>query len=82
MFTWRIHMDIHPETKKLLENSNTLLLAHWHGHELALIHLVKKLKIATITSSSKDSQIVAGVIRKLGGQSSKALHQNLEFVDC
>lgn len=71
MATWRVKVQYHPEAKMLLDSKSPLLLAHWHGHELALIHLVKSLKLATLTSKSKDGQRVAGLIDMLGGVSSK-----------
>lgn len=71
MFTWRVDWQIHPKTKSLLDNHQPLVLAHWHGDELALIHLVKPLRLATMTSTSRDGQAIDFVIRMLGGTSSK-----------
>lgn len=71
MFSWRIRIDYHPDAKKLINDKSPIILAHWHGHELALIHLVKSLRLATITSQSKDGRTVGGVINYLGGTSSK-----------
>lgn len=71
MFTWRVDWQIHPETKKLMTQHHPIVLAHWHGDELALIHLVKKLKLATMTSTSRDGNAIDFVIRMLGGTSSK-----------
>lgn len=47
------------------------LLAHWHGDELAVLHLVSRLHLATMTSTSSDGQIIDYVIRRLGGVTSR-----------
>jgi lysophospholipid acyltransferase (LPLAT)-like uncharacterized protein len=70
-FTWRIRVDA-PE--KLLEIKNSkepLIFAHWHRDELALVHFVPSYRIATMTSTSRDGQLMDYVIRKLGGATSK-----------
>lgn len=68
---WRIRLEEHPEVSKLIKEQSPLILAHWHGDELALIHLVRRLKLATMTSTSKDGQIVDYVIHRLGGETSR-----------
>ena len=55
----------------LLQKSSPLILAHWHGDELALIHLVKRYRLATMTSTSSDGSLVNYVIEKLGGATSR-----------
>lgn len=62
---------MHPSAQTLVDNKSPVVLAHWHGDELALTYLVKRLKLATMTSTSKDGQIMDYVIRKLGGVTSK-----------
>lgn len=71
MATWRIRIHYHPEAKRLVDSDKPVLLAHWHGHELALVHLVKHLHLATLASKSKDGRVMAGVIERLGGQTTK-----------
>ncbi|MCB0391722.1 MAG: DUF374 domain-containing protein [Bdellovibrionales bacterium] len=48
-----------------------MILAHWHGDELAVLHLVKVFKLATMTSTSKDGHLIDFVIRKMGGATSR-----------
>jgi hypothetical protein len=68
--SWR--KKIHEEVSiKDLQKDSTLIFAHWHGDELCLMPLVSKFKLATMTSLSKDGQLVEFVIQKLGGVSSK-----------
>lgn len=69
--TWRIQYSEHPAAARLIAERKPVLLAHWHGDELAIIHLVKKLKLATMTSTSKDGSLVDYVIQRLGGHTSR-----------
>ncbi|RME16318.1 MAG: DUF374 domain-containing protein [Bdellovibrio sp.] len=70
-WSWRITVEEHPFVSKLLKEKRPIILAHWHGDELALIHLVKPYKLATMTSQSQDGEIVNFVINKLGGATSR-----------
>lgn len=69
--TWRFEVVEPPEMTEYLKNNKPFLLAHWHGDELALISLSKKYKIATITSTSKDGELVNTVLRLLGAKTSR-----------
>lgn len=64
---WRVTVILDPQTEKMIENREPVILAHWHGDEYSLIHLVKKFKLATMTSTSRDGDRVDFVIRKFGG---------------
>lgn len=57
-------------SKKVLEKK-PIILAHFHGDELALVALTPKYKIATMTSTSKDGEIMNTVLRLLGGKTSR-----------
>lgn len=52
-------------------SEKSLIFAHWHRDELCVLPLVGQLKIATMTSTSKDGQLIDHVIRKFGGATSK-----------
>lgn len=54
-----------------IKNREPIILAHWHGDELALTFLVRRYRLATMTSTSKDGQLMDFVIRKLGGHTSR-----------
>lgn len=69
--TWRVRFVKHPESENLIQHKKPVLLAHWHGDELALIHLVKVLGLATMTSTSRDGASVDYIIRRLGGFTSR-----------
>ena len=57
--------------KQLLAERKPFLLAHWHGDELVLISLAKRYRIATITSTSKDGELMNQVLIWLGAATSR-----------
>ncbi len=57
-----------PSLKDRIENKKPFILAHFHGDELALIHLARRYRIATLSSKSKDGAIMSFVLRRLGAQ--------------
>lgn len=69
--TWRVVVDEPESMKKSLQNKEPLIFAHWHGDEVALIYLVGRYRIATITSTSKDGEMMNTVIRLLGGATTR-----------
>lgn len=69
--SWRTQIEIHPEVRRMFDQHQPVIFAHWHGHELAIIQLVSPYRIATMTSTSKDGSLVDSVIRKLGGATSR-----------
>ena len=69
--TWRIERHIHPETATLVESKSPLIFAHWHGDELTLLTQIRHFKIATMTSKSKDGELINSVLLKLGALTSR-----------
>lgn len=69
--SWKKVIHEPPELLDALKNKAPLIFAHWHGHELAIVHLVHRYKLATMTSTSKDGQLIDSVIQRLGGKTSK-----------
>lgn len=65
--TWRVTVDEPESMKNSIQRKEPLIFAHWHGDEVALIYLVGRYRIATITSTSKDGEMMNTVIRLLGG---------------
>lgn len=57
--------------KQAFKERRPFILAHWHGDELCLIHLTKPYRIATITSHSKDGELMTKVVHWLGGATSR-----------
>jgi lysophospholipid acyltransferase (LPLAT)-like uncharacterized protein len=69
--TWRLKC-IEPESlTQAKKNGEKLIFAHWHGDELKIVPLVTPYRIATMTSTSKDGQLIDFAIRRLGGATSK-----------
>ena len=54
-----------------LKNKKPVVLAHWHGDELALVSIVKRYSIATIASQSKDGELMAKVLKWMGAKTSR-----------
>ncbi|RYZ92064.1 MAG: DUF374 domain-containing protein [Proteobacteria bacterium] len=54
--------------KAALKNKTPFLMAHWHGDEIALLHLTSRYQIATMTSQSKDGQMMDVILRLLGAK--------------
>lgn len=58
-----------PESmKQAMREKKPFILAHWHGDEIALIHLSKHYGIATMISQSKDGQMMGVLLRLLGAK--------------
>ncbi|WP_413559220.1 lysophospholipid acyltransferase family protein [Bdellovibrio sp. HCB209] len=70
-WTWRVRLSEPESLKKSLDNKNPVVLAHWHGDELALLSIVKRYRIATIASQSKDGELMATVLKWMGAKTSR-----------
>ena len=70
-WTWRCTLIEHPDFQKAIQERRPMVLAHWHGDELALISLVKRYRICTMVSTSKDGEIMNRVLHFLGGTTSR-----------
>ena len=69
--TWRVQIIEPPELIELKNDNKSFILAHWHGDELAVLFLVKHFGLATMTSTSKDGELINHVIYKIGGKTSR-----------
>src|SRR4051812_27558365 len=70
-WTWRMELLESPDLLQAKQNGELLIFAHWHGDELCIVPLVTSFKIATMTSTSKDGQLIDFTIRRLGGATSR-----------
>lgn len=70
-FTWRVSIQEPEEMTSELQTNQSVILAHFHGDELMLISLAKKYKIATMTSTSKDGEIMNTALHLLGAKTSR-----------
>lgn len=66
--TWKVSVHEPKALTERLSNKKAVLLAHWHGDELALIQLSARYQIATLSSHSKDGSIMTIVLKLLGAQ--------------
>ena len=69
--TWRTTVYESDQLKQDLKNKRPIIFAHWHGDELAIVQLIPRYKLSTMTSTSKDGQLIDFAIRKLGGKTSR-----------
>lgn len=69
--TWKVKIHEPEELKKDLAQNKSVIFGHFHGDELVLISLVKKYKISTMTSTSKDGEIMNTALKLLGAKTSR-----------
>ncbi|MEQ1722113.1 MAG: DUF374 domain-containing protein [Pseudobdellovibrio sp.] len=73
LISWSWRIQIH-EPQRLIEstkNKTPFVLAHFHGDEIALLFLVKRYKLATMISTSKDGEMMNTIYNLLGGKTSR-----------
>ncbi|MDQ5980948.1 MAG: hypothetical protein QG602_3926 [Verrucomicrobiota bacterium] len=69
--TWRTTVVHSKAFQAMLDNKRPCVLAHWHRDELAVVRYVGTYRVATLTSNSRDGQLIDFVIRHLGGVTAK-----------
>ncbi len=69
--TWKFKITEPHEMTEELRQKKGIILAHFHGDEIALISLTKRYKIATMTSTSKDGEIMNTTLNLLGAKTSR-----------
>lgn len=69
--TWRVRIIEPDSLKNALKKHEPVILSHWHGDELALISIVKRYRIATIASQSKDGELMSKVLKWMGAKTSR-----------
>lgn len=61
-----------PESlQQALKDRKAFLMAHWHGDEIALIQLCRRYHIATMSSQSKDGQMMSVILHLLGAKTTQ-----------
>ncbi len=70
-WTWRLSVVEPDSVKKLIRERAPVVFAHWHGGELCLVPMVRPYRIATMTSTSKDGELMDFVINRFGGKTSR-----------
>ncbi len=69
--TWRVRIHHSPAFAAKLHGGEPVVFAHWHGDELAILHLLKPYRACAMVSTSKDGEIMAEAIRLLGAKTSR-----------
>ncbi|OFZ28826.1 MAG: hypothetical protein A2622_05265 [Bdellovibrionales bacterium RIFCSPHIGHO2_01_FULL_40_29] len=69
--TWRVRVVEDEALRSDIQNKQAVILSHFHQDELVLISLAPRYKIATMTSTSKDGEIMTTVLRLLGARISR-----------
>jgi lysophospholipid acyltransferase (LPLAT)-like uncharacterized protein len=70
-WSWKITIYEPPEMVEYLKKKQGIILAHWHRDELALMQICRRYKLATIVSTSKDGELMNGVLRLNGVATSR-----------
>jgi lysophospholipid acyltransferase (LPLAT)-like uncharacterized protein len=66
--TWRVTSRGPQSMDDALRERRPIILAHWHGDLFALACLVKRYRLVTIASRSKDGRIMGTLLRLLGAK--------------
>lgn len=69
--TWRVRLIDSVDLQSAIKQKKQYILAIWHGDELALISQTKKYSPCTMTSMSKDGELMDYVLQKLGMQTAR-----------
>ncbi len=67
-FTWKIEVRESEPLKELLKKDKIFVVAHWHGEELGILHLLKRYRVACMVSQSFDGELVARMIHHFGSE--------------
>lgn len=69
--TWRVELHESESIKKRKAEGKPFVMAMWHGDELAGVTFCRFYKSATLTSTSKDGEIMNGVLLRMGMKTSR-----------
>lgn len=69
--TWKIEFIEPDSMKQAIANKQSMILAHWHGDEMGLMHIGRRYNLATIVSTSKDGEIMNKVLALTGVPTSR-----------
>lgn len=69
--TWKIRIVESESLKAALKDGRPMVYAHWHGDEIAIIHLLGPYRAAAMVSTSKDGEIMDIAARLFGAVTSR-----------
>jgi len=67
-WTWRITWREPDALRDALRDGRPFVLAHWHGDIMALLPTVRRYRMVTLASASKDGRIITTVLKLLGAR--------------
>ncbi|MBY0315692.1 MAG: lysophospholipid acyltransferase family protein [Bdellovibrionales bacterium] len=70
-WTWTVEVLESESLKKALKENSIFVIAHWHGEEVGLLHLLKPYHAAAMVSHSKDGELITKVIELSGSKVSR-----------
>jgi len=84
-WTWRVELHEPDSFKKVLAENAMFVVAHWHGEELGLLHLLAHYHAGCMVSQSFDGELIARIIQLSGsravrGSSSRGAVQALKGI--
>lgn len=69
--TWRVNIQESPQLRDCINKGQLFVVAHWHGEEYGIMHLLARYHIACIISDSRDGQIADTMVRLLGAKTAR-----------
>lgn len=69
--TWRLRVVESESLKRALAEKRPFVIAFWHGDELGVVQLGRRYRVAVITSTSKDGEIMNTAARLMGSKTSR-----------
>jgi lysophospholipid acyltransferase (LPLAT)-like uncharacterized protein len=69
--TWRIRIVESASFQRALRDGRPMVLAHWHGDELGILHMVPRYRAAVMVSTSKDGELMNSVVHLFGSKTSR-----------
>lgn len=70
-WTWRVELHEPEQLKTHLKNRTAFVLGHFHGDEIALLFLIRRYRLATMISTSRDGEIMNTLCHLFGGKTSR-----------
>lgn len=71
LVTWKVRF-VEPEELRLrLASGKPMVFAHFHGDELVYLSTVKRYRIATLTSTSDDGEIMNTTVKLMGAKTTR-----------
>ncbi len=69
--TWRLEIRESGGLKKAIQEKKPRVYAFWHGDELVMTTLARYYSVATMTSTSKDGEMLDKIVRLMGIRTSR-----------